>query len=101
MNVNDELLEALGTLVKPIVRQAVIEALDELEQRGLVGDHAHQLAYDEATASRMLGLTRDALKAQRLLGRVDHAKCGRQIRYRRQDLIRYLEENEVATNGHH
>jgi helix-turn-helix protein len=101
MTTNGTPLAALAidpAALKELVKQVVAEALVALE-----ADRARldgQLAYSEAEAARLLGLNVWVLRGERRRGRIAASRIvGSRIRYTRDDLLRYLAERRLESNG--
>ncbi len=70
--------------IKPLVEIVVAELIDRFHT-----DEA-RIAYSEEEAAALLGVPRTTLRDERLRGRVDASRVGRQIRYTRENLTDYL-----------
>ena len=82
--------DALRPLIEAVVAETVARLADEDARLGDV------LAFDEATAARMLSLEPHQLRDERLRGRVAASRItGRRIRYVREDLMVYLARNRT------
>src|SRR5262245_36976111 len=81
--------DTLNEILAPIIDQTVKATVAELKDCWEKFDG--QLAYDEETAARLLGLDAWVLRDARLRGEVKaSAIVGSRIRYLRQDLVDYL-----------
>jgi excisionase family DNA binding protein len=56
-----------------------------------------RLALTEAEAASACGVGRHVLRDARQAGRVSHVKIGKQVRYRRDDLVAFLDCQAVAS----
>ena len=85
-------LQLDAAVLDPIIRQVVAETITQLEaERAKLGD---KLAFSEAEAARLLGLRDHQLRDARLAGKIAASQItGRRIRYTREDLFRYLQQN--------
>ena len=70
--------------LKPLIETIVLEVIARIDK----GDD--RLAFDEAEAAAMLGVTKTTLRDERLRGRVNASLVGRKVRYSRNDLLEYL-----------
>jgi hypothetical protein len=77
-------VDALRPLVEAVVREAV-----ERLGAGAGGD-AGALLFTEEVAAARLSMTTDQLRCQRRAGRITFCRAGRQIRYSKYDLERYV-----------
>ena len=93
INLDNEILEPL---VKRIVEEVLTRrhALSPTEH-----DPNQQLLYSEPQAAKKLGLTPIALRDERLRGRIDYVKRGRQVRYLPQHLLDYVASWEHGTDS--
>jgi hypothetical protein len=75
--------------LRPLITQVVEETLARVEAaRATLPD---RLAFSEPEAARLLGLAPHQLRDERLRGRISASRIvGRQVRYLREDLLRYL-----------
>ncbi len=80
----------LRPLIEAVVAATVARLADDEARLGDV------LAFDEPTAARLLSLEPHQLRDERLRGRITASQIvGRRIRYRRNDLLTYLERNRT------
>ena len=77
--------------IKPLVETVVSELLDRFHT------DEDRIAYSEKEAAALLGVTRTALRDERLRGRVEASKVGRQIRYTRKNLTDYLANRQYES----
>ena len=80
------------SIIDPLIRRVVAETITQMEaERAKLGD---KLCFSEAEAARLLGLKDHQLRDARLAGKIGCSQIiGRRIRYTREDLLRYLQEN--------
>lgn len=80
--------------LRPLIKTIVAETLAQLaDDEARLTD---KLAFDEATAARMLSLQPHQLRDERLRGRITASVIvGRRIRYLRADLLSYLARNRT------
>jgi hypothetical protein len=87
--------------LEPIIRQAVVATVAELEaHRDRLGD---KLAFSEPEAAHMLSMEPHQLRDERRRGRISASQVvNRGIRYTKQDLLNYLSRQRVgAKRGAH
>ncbi len=79
-----------------MIAMVVAETLSQIrEDEANIGD---KLAFDEPEAARLLSLKSHQLRDERLRGRISaSAMVGRRIRYRRQDLLKYLAARRIKS----
>lgn len=70
--------------LKPVIETVIAELLQRFDQND------DRLAYSEAEAAALLGVSRTTLRDERLRGRVKASLVGRKIRYTRNDMVEYL-----------
>ena len=80
--------------LRPLIEAVIVETVAHLrDDEAKLGD---VLAFDEPTAARKLSLEPHQLRDERLRGRITASQIvGRRIRYRRDDLLTYLERNRT------
>ena len=79
----------LKALVDDIVGQVVPRVITEF------GASEGQLAFDESAAAQALGVPRHTLRDARLRGELVASRIGKRIVYRRDELLAYLERNQL------
>ena len=68
----------------------ITKVLTELDDRFRDDD---RLAFDEATAAKLISLKKHQLRDERLKGRICPGKSGRSWLYSRRMLLQYIEQN--------
>jgi hypothetical protein len=86
--------------MRPLIAEVVREVLAQLaSEQAKLGD-GNRICFSEPEAAVLLGLNEHCLRDERRRGRITaSAIVGRRIRYRRQDLERYLIGRQVNGNG--
>ena len=75
--------------LRPVIAAVVADGLSELQQQH--NRLSDRLAYSEAEAAALLGVQRHVLRDCRLRGEISARKVGREWRYQRADLQRFLD----------
>lgn len=86
------------TELAPIIAATVSEVMARIrEDEAALGD---KLAFSEPHAARLLDLEPHQLRDERLRGRIAASQIvGRRIRYRRDDLLAYLNAHRTEARG--
>ena len=79
-------------LFEPIIEQAIERVVArQAKVSSFSGSLGDQLLFSEPQAAQKLGLTPTALKEERLKGRINYLKRGRQIKYLPEHLTEYVD----------
>ncbi len=77
--------------LSPIIAAAVSETIRQIDERA--SEMGSRLAFSEAESAALLGVARHTLRDCRRRGEIHARKVGKEYRYSRQSLMRFLMED--------